>query len=46
MTPVLMTTILLKESNKFKLQLKSLLIKRDKLEFHRDIYNYPVKFLD
>ena len=40
-------TILLKESNKFKLQLKeSLLIKRDKSELIRNIYSYLWELFD
>ena len=40
-------TILLKESNKFKLHLrKSLLIKRDKPELNRNIYSYPLELFD
>ena len=40
-------TILLKENNRFKLHLKeSLLIKRDKPEFNRNIYSYPIGLSD
>ena len=39
--------ILLKENNKIKLHLKdSLLIKRDKSEFNRKIYSYPLEPFD
>ena len=47
MTPVLNTTILLKENNKFKLHLKeSLLIKQDKPEINGNIYSYPLELFD
>ena len=37
-------TILLKETNKFKLHLKEpLLIKRDKPELNRNIHSYPLE---
>ena len=40
-------TILLKENNKFKLQLKeSLLIKRYTLELNRNIYTYPLEIFE
>ena len=40
-------TIVLKESNRFKLHLKeSLLIKRDKPELNRNIYSYPLELFD
>ena len=40
-------TILLKESNRFKLHLKeSLLIKRDKPKLNRNVYRYPLEFFD
>ena len=40
-------TILLKENSKFKLHLKeSLLIKRDKLEYNRNICSYPLELFD
>ena len=39
--------ILLKENNKFKLDLKdSLPIKRNKPELHRNIYSYPLELFD
>ena len=39
--------ILLKENNRFKLDLKeSLLIKRDKPELNRNIYSYPLELFD